>query len=90
MMRIIMAAALALTAKAASAAQPIWDAKMGSADVLEALYPLLVKHGKPAYLRSDNEPGFAAAPFQDWLRRFGIAPIRVYPGSPWSAAGKHG
>ena len=26
-------------------------AKMGSADVLEALYPLLLKHGKPAYLR---------------------------------------
>ena len=58
-------------------------ARMGSADVLEALYPLLLKHGKPAYLRSDNGPEFAAAPFQDRLRRVGITPIRIYPGSPW-------
>ena len=28
--------------------------KMGSADVLEALYRLLLKHGKPEYIRSDN------------------------------------
>ena len=28
--------------------------KMGSADVLEALYPLILKRGKPAYIRSDN------------------------------------
>ena len=26
---------------------------------------------------------FAAEPFQDWLRRVGIEPIRIYPGSPW-------
>ena len=58
-------------------------AKMGSAEVLEALYPLLLRRGKPAYIRSDNGPEFAAAPFQDWLRRVGIQPIRIYPGSPW-------
>ena len=29
-------------------------ARMGSADVLEALYPLLLKHGKPDHIRSDN------------------------------------
>jgi putative transposase len=28
-------------------------------------------------------PEFAAAPFQDWLSRVGIQPIRIYPGSPW-------
>ena len=28
--------------------------KMGSSEVLEALYPLLLKRGKPEYLRSDN------------------------------------
>ena len=28
--------------------------KMSAADVLEALYPLLIKHGKPQYIRSDN------------------------------------
>ena len=36
-----------------------------------------------AYLRSDNGPEFSAAPFQDWLRRVGITPIQIYPGSPW-------
>ena len=58
-------------------------AKMSSDDVLEVLYPLLLKHGKPEHLRSDNGPEFAAKPFQDWLRRVGIQPIRIYPGSPW-------
>ena len=58
-------------------------AKMGSADVLEALYPLLLKRGQPDYIRSDNSPEFAAAPFQDWLSRVGIQLIRIYPGSPW-------
>jgi len=28
-------------------------------------------------------PEFSAAPFQDWLMRVGIQPIRMYPGSPW-------
>lgn len=57
--------------------------KMSSADVLEALYPLLLQRGRPEYIRSDNGPEFVAAPFQDWLRRVGIQPIRIYPGSPW-------
>ena len=29
-------------------------AKMGSADVLEVLHPLLLIHGKPTHIRSDN------------------------------------
>ncbi len=36
--------------------------KMGPADVLEALYPLLLGHGMPEYLRSDNGPEFVAEP----------------------------
>ncbi len=56
---------------------------MGSADVLEALYPLLLQHGTPEYLRSDNGPEFIAAALQDWLTRVGIRPIQIYPGSPW-------
>ena len=28
--------------------------KMGAADVLEVLYPLIIKHGKPEFIRSDN------------------------------------
>jgi len=57
--------------------------KMGANEVLEALYPLLLKRGQPAYLRSDNGPEFSAAPFQDWLRRVGITLMQIYPGSPW-------
>ena len=58
-------------------------ARMGSADVLEALYPLLLKHGKPGHIRSDNGPEFIAAGLQDWLSKVGIKPLRIYPGSPW-------
>jgi len=57
--------------------------KMGSAEVLEALYPLLLKHGKPAFIRSDNGKEFTAQALQDWLRTAGITPIQIYPGSPW-------
>ena len=57
--------------------------KMGSADVIETLYPLLLKRGKPDYIRSDNGPEFIAEALQAWLRRVGIKPIQIYPGSPW-------
>ncbi len=57
--------------------------KMGSAEVLETLYPLFLKHGKPEYLRSDNGPEFIAAALQKWLARVGIKPIQIAPGSPW-------
>ncbi|WP_133117374.1 IS3 family transposase, partial [Paramylibacter kogurei] len=57
--------------------------KMNANDVLDALYPLLMKHGKPEYIRSDNGPEFIAAALQDWLRKVDIKPIHIYPGSPW-------
>lgn len=56
---------------------------MGSDEVLDALYPLLLRRGKPDYLRSDNGPEFSAASFQEWLLQLGIQPLRIYPGSPW-------
>ncbi len=56
--------------------------KLGSADVLEALYPLIIKYGKPAFIRSDNGPEFVSKLFQTWLKRVGIEPIHIYPGSP--------
>jgi putative transposase len=57
---------------------------MGSAEVLEALYPLLLSRGKPEYLRSDNGPEFSSAPFKAWLLRVGIQPIQIYPAAPCS------
>lgn len=56
---------------------------MNAADILEALYPLLPKRGRPEYIRSDNGPEFIAAGFQEWLVKVGIKPIQIYPGSPW-------
>ena len=32
------------------------NTRMGSAEVLEAIYSLILKHGKPDYIRSDNGP----------------------------------
>lgn len=57
--------------------------KMGAADVLEALYPLILKRGKPDFIRSDNGKEFTAQALQDWLKKVGIKPIQIYPGSPW-------
>lgn len=57
--------------------QAKWDG------VLEALYPLIIKHGKPEHIRSDNGPEFVSETFQTWLKRVGIEPIHIYPGSPW-------
>jgi len=48
--------------------------RMGNAEVLEALYPLFLKHGRPEFIAEN---------FQTWLTRVGIKPIRIYPGSPW-------
>ena len=56
--------------------------RMGSADVLEALYPLLLKHGKPKFIRSDNGREFTANALQDWLKTAGITPIQIYPPKP--------
>lgn len=56
---------------------------MGANEVLDALYRLVIKHGKPEYIRSDNGPEFIAVALQGWLKRVGIKPIQIYPGSPW-------
>jgi len=39
--------------------------KMNNQDVLEALYPLFLKHGNPEFIRSDNGPEFVANSFQE-------------------------
>jgi transposase InsO family protein len=57
--------------------------KLGSAEVLEALYPLIIKHGKPEHICSDNGPEFVSETFQTRLNRVGIEPIHIYPGSSW-------
>ena len=55
--------------------------KMNANDVLEVLLDLILKRGKPKFIRSDNDPGFIAKHLQTWLRKVGIEPIQIYRGS---------
>ena len=57
--------------------------KMNANDVLDVLHRLLMKKGKPEFIRSDNGPEFIATPLQEWLRRVSIQPMQIFPGSPW-------
>lgn len=57
--------------------------QMGSADVLDALYPLTLKRAKPDFVRSDNGREFTATALQGWLNEIVVKPIQIYPGSPW-------
>ena len=53
--------------------------KMGGADVLEALYPLRLRHGKPEFMRSDNGPVVSLSmQFQSWLTKFGVKPMAAF------------
>ena len=56
---------------------------MGYAELLEDLYQLFLKQGKPEYLRSDNGSEFIARKLQIWLKKVGVKPIQFTPGSPW-------
>ena len=60
--------------------------KMNSDDVLEVMHRLLLKYGKPEFIRFDNGGEFVAEHLQEWLRRVGVTPIQIYPGSPWENA----
>ena len=57
--------------------------KMNTHDFLDALHPLLMKHGKREFIRSDNSPEFIAMHLQNWLKKVGIKPMQIYPSSPW-------
>ena len=56
--------------------------KMGSSDVLEALYPLLLKRGKPEYLRSDNGAEFTGQLVDLWAYHHGTRIDFSRPGKP--------
>ena len=57
--------------------------KMNSDDVLRVIHRLLMKYGKPECIRSDNGGELVAEHLQKWLRKVGVKPIQIYPGSPW-------
>ena len=54
-----------------------------SRDVLRTLAKLMLKHGVPEHIRSDNGPEFAAKAVRQWLSRLGVRTLFIEPGSPW-------
>ena len=57
--------------------------KMNANDVLDVLHRLLMKKGKPEFIRSDNGPEFVAQAVQDWIKVVGAKTAYIEPGSPW-------
>jgi putative transposase len=54
-----------------------------SNDVIDALADVMVEHGVPAYLRSDNGPEMIATNLRRWLAAVGSQTLYIEPGSPW-------
>ena len=51
--------------------------------VIEVLANLIITHGAPEYIRSDNGPEFTAKKLIKWLATAGITTMFIEPGSPW-------
>ena len=52
-------------------------------DVIELLAKLMITHGVPEYLRSDNSSEFTARAIRQWLQDVGTITAYIVPGSPW-------
>lgn len=59
------------------------DRKMTSVDVLKVLARLMLRHGVPDHIRSDNGPEFVAKVVREWLERLEVKTLFIEPGSPW-------
>jgi putative transposase len=57
--------------------------RLRSDDVLHCLADLMVAHGPPEHIRSDNGPEFIAINVREWLGRIGVKTLYIEPGSPW-------
>ena len=55
---------------------------MTSREIQQVLEGLLVSHGVPSHIRSDNGPEFIAQGLRSWLERSGVGPLYIEPGSP--------
>lgn len=52
-------------------------------DVIEVLADLMLIHGCPEFIRSDNGPEFIATALRKWLDDVGVKCAFIEPGSPW-------
>ena len=57
--------------------------KQSSRDVLRMLAGLMLRHGIPKHIRSDNGPEFVAKAVREWLSRLEVETLFSEPGSPW-------
>ena len=57
--------------------------KIGSQDVIDDLFNLIIYRGIPEHIRSDNGPEFTAKAVRSWLNRLGVKTMFIEPGSPW-------
>ena len=57
--------------------------KLNSMDVIETLAEVMLTHGIPEHIRSDNGPEMTAKIVRDWFPRVGVNTLYIEPGSPW-------
>jgi putative transposase len=57
--------------------------RLNSYDVIDTLAEVMVEHGVPEHIRSDNGPEFVARRVRKWLAGLGTKPLYIEPGSPW-------
>lgn len=59
------------------------DHSFDALQVQAILKQLIVRYGRPCYLRSDNGPELVANDLSEFMRREGIEPVPIDPGKPW-------
>ncbi len=59
------------------------DLSQKAREVITELRCLMVDHGVPEHIRSDNGPEFIASAIREWLADEDIGTIYIEPGSPW-------
>jgi len=57
--------------------------RIRSKEALEVFADLMVRHGVPEHIRSDNGPEMVAKHLRRWLQRIGTQTAYITPGSPW-------
>ncbi len=57
--------------------------RQNSFTVIEQLAEVMIQHGVPTHIRSDNGAEFTSKPIREWLQRIGAKTLYIEPGSPW-------
>ena len=57
--------------------------RLNSYDLIETLADVMLIHGVPEHLRSDNGPELVAKKLRNWLSAVGAKTLYIEPGSPW-------